>query len=126
MGVIYPTIMKIIAPTIGNPFGLPVGGGVLSQPPYSEDLLVWLRGNDDGVDQKLDSWKKPDAENFDMSKSSCIFVNGTDEKISMPDMPSDATITYQGTATAVVDTVLKEITFTTAGTFYDLNVWTDL
>jgi hypothetical protein len=121
MITVQQPIQWAIAPAVS--FGQ--GGGVLSIPPYSEDLLVWLKG-DNSDTQKLDLWRSGGTENFDMSKSACIFVNGTDEKLSMPDMPSDATITYQGTATAVVDAVLKEITFTTAGTFYDLNVWTDL
>ncbi|HID69376.1 MAG TPA: BspA family leucine-rich repeat surface protein, partial [Desulfobacterales bacterium] len=116
--------------------GLPVGDAIypswcdgdivypqVDYPPVSDSLVVWLKG--EGTDiEKADSWVESYAESMVISDSACMYVNGIDEKLLMPDMPSDATITYQGTATAVVNTSTKEITFTTEGTFYDLKVYT--
>jgi len=77
MGVIHPVILRVIAPVIGNPFGLPIYGGVLV-PPVSDELLIWLKGNSDDT-EKLDSWKRTDAEDFTMSQSNCITLDGTNE-----------------------------------------------
>jgi len=54
------------------------GGGIL-YPPVSEELLVWLKGDDNDIDLKLDSYESPDAENWVMSQSNCVTLNGVDE-----------------------------------------------
>ncbi len=125
MSTIYPVIVGAIYPTIGDPFCLGKYGGVLS-PPISDKLLVWLKGGNTGNLQKLDSWPKPYRENFDVLQSSCCSVNGVDEELVFSfALPGDATITYQGTATAVLDVPNNKITFSSAGTFYDLRVFTE-
>ena len=112
MITIQQPIQWAIAPAVS--FGQ--GGGVLSIPPYSEDLLVWLKG-DNSDTQKLDLWRSGGTENFDMSKSACIQVNGTDEdgttSIAHGTIVSSegtATVTYSGTT----------LSFSTAGTFYNV------
>jgi len=55
------------------------GAGIV-YPPISDDLQVWLKGGSTPDElQKLDSWAKPDQENWTMSQSNCITLNGTDE-----------------------------------------------
>ncbi len=95
-------------------------------PPITDSLLVWLLGDNTNDIQKKDSWAKPYRENFDVLQSSCCSVNGVDEELVFSfALPGDATITYQGTATAVLDVPNNKITFSSAGTFYDLRVFTE-
>jgi len=77
MSIISYPILSPISYPVGGIFGLPIYGGVLL-PPIPDELLVWLKGNSDDT-EKLDSWKKPDAEDFTMSQSNCITLNGVDE-----------------------------------------------
>jgi len=79
-----------------------ISGVAIELPPLSEELLVWLKGNGD-ADVKLDSHGTP--ENFTMSSSHCITLNGTDEYGTV--RIDDATkVTF--TATFQVDTIGAE------------------
>lgn len=80
----------------GFNFGLFGGAGNL--PPSIDELLVWLKGNSTAL-QKLDSHKKPNAENFTMSASHCIALNGVDEfgTLSTPiTLVGNFTVTIRG------------------------------
>lgn len=72
------TIQQPLQWAIAQPVQLGQGSGVFTVPPASDELLVWLKGNSTDT-QKLDSWKKPDSENFTMSQAHCITLNGVDE-----------------------------------------------
>jgi len=92
-------------------------GGIISalKPPYSEDILTWLKGN--GTDTlKTDSWAKPDAENLVMSQGHCISLDGVSE--SGATATNHGTIvSYEGTATPSYNG--STLSFT-AGTFYNV------
>jgi len=74
-------IFSIVQPTLIPTVYGSIGTGSISSPTYppvKDELLVWLKGNSDDT-EKLDSWKKPDAEDWSMSQSNCITLNGADE-----------------------------------------------
>lgn len=72
------TIQQPITWAIAQPVEFGQGSGVFIIPPISDKLLVWLKGNSTDT-TKLDSWKKPYAEDMVMVQSATIQLNGVDE-----------------------------------------------
>ena len=122
MSTIAPTILKVIARTISNPYGLPEYGGVLA-PPIPDKLLVWLKGNSTDT-QKLDSWKQPDAENMDMVQSAAIYLNGTDETGTtssnlgtLDSYEGTAVLSYDGTTITATEGTAYNLQFSNGAVF---------
>ena len=87
-------------------FGQPI-------PPVSEDLLVWLTGTNSDT-QKLDRWKKPDAENFTMSGGACVSLNGVDEFGTL-DSPITLVGDFEASFTVVPDLLKYQGPFNLVG-----------
>jgi len=104
----------------GFKFGF-LGGAGITYPPVSDDLLIWLKGNNSSTgEQKPDSWPEPDRENFTMVNSYAIKCNGVDE-IGTTATDHGSIISHSGTAdldydgttisTATVDGTICDILF---------------
>ena len=69
------SILQSIRQSISSTLNRVIG---LALPPVLDNLLVWLTGTSTDT-EKLDKHKDPNTENFTMSQSHCVTLNGVNE-----------------------------------------------